>query len=246
MASSEVKQPRVRTMTTDNAQTNTGFGSPTKKLPPFRLSESRLKKSHEQERQNWWQTTSALFTLLQHANTKLEQAEIRLAELEELATKDDLTGLYNRRGFMEAFARELDRAERGQSEGGLIIMIDLDNFKTINDTHGHAAGDAALKLFGKALQNEIRDMDVAGRLGGDEFALLFANADKRKTAARAQALAARLNNVSLIWKGNEIPVRASLGMKIYKAGDRIQRVFADADACLYSFKRKMKGMKMPA
>ena len=233
-------------MTTETIQTSTGLSSAHADLPPLRLYESGHEKIRSRERENWWQTTNALMSLLNQANTKLEQAEKRLAELEELATKDDLTGLHNRRGFIEAFERELDRAARGQSEGGLVILIDLDNFKAINDTHGHAAGDAALKVFANALNNEIRNMDVASRLGGDEFALLFANADKKKTAARAQALAARLNNVSLIWNGIEIPVRASLGMKVYKAGDSIKRIFADADARMYDLKRKTKEMKMSA
>lgn len=246
MVWNEVKQPRVRTMTTDNAQTNSGFRSITNDLPPVRLYESPRESADQNDHENWWQTTNALMILLKQANSKLADAEKRLAELEELATKDDLTGLHNRRGFHEEFARELDRAVRGQSEGGLIILIDLDNFKSINDTYGHAAGDAALKLFAKALQSEVRGMDVAGRLGGDEFALLFANASKKGTASRAQALAARLNNLSLVWQGEEIAVRASLGMKVYKAGDSIQRIFADADARMYRSKRQSKGEKIPA
>lgn len=171
---------------------------------------------------------------------ELEDAKKRIAELEQLTTTDDMTGLTNRRGFIHAFEQELDRTNRGISTGGLLIMIDLDNFKMINDTYGHAAGDEALKLVASSLGQHIRKMDVAARMGGDEFVLLFANAGKTRALGRAQSLALKLNSLQLKWKGYHIPVRASIGVKDYGAGDNIEAVFAEADATMYKAKEQSK------
>lgn len=168
-----------------------------------------------------------------------EQAE-RIRHLEAIATTDELTGIHNRRGFFTQFHKELDRAARGQSEGGLLILIDLDNFKTINDTHGHPAGDAALKLVARTLAADIRVMDTAARLGGDEFVLLLANTNRDKAAIRARDLVARLNALSLVWYGTEIPVRASLGLREYNPGDKAERIFKDADTAMYASKLENK------
>ncbi len=198
---------------------------------------------HKEEKDSWWRAQSATIALLKQAEKSLEAAQARLQEqqerisqLEAIATTDELTGINNRRGFFTQFYKELDRANRGQSEGGLLIMIDLDNFKAINDTHGHQAGDMALKLVAKTLVADIRIMDTAARLGGDEFVLLLSNTDRIKAAARARDLVGRLNSLSLIWFGAEIPVRASLGLREYAKGDTPERIFSDADASMYENK----------
>lgn len=157
-------------------------------------------------------TLSNTIALLKQAHLMIEKAEEkisaqnkRIARLERVATTDELTGLTNRRGFYEAFVRELDRCDRGMSSGGLLILIDLDNFKSANDTYGHLAGDACLRLMGRTLFNEVRAMDVAARLGGDEFVLLLSNTTKCEAAKRAQELAARLNNLAVAWYGKKSP-----------------------------------------
>ncbi len=200
------------------------------------------------ERDGWFRTMSASVSLLKHASTRLEQAdtviaemEKRIAVLEQQATHDELTGLMNRRGFFETFTQELGRVERGFSEGGLLILIDLDNFKMINDTYGHQAGDMALRLVGKTLASGSRVMDVCARLGGDEFVLLLANTEREKALVRAQNLIKQLNNLSLVWYGAELPIRASLGLKDYGKGETPDSIFGEADARLYHQKRSNKG-----
>ena len=180
---------------------------------------------------------------LETAQARIREQEERIAHLEQIATTDELTGICNRRGFFTQFYKELDRATRGQSEGGLLILIDLDNFKAINDTYGHQAGDAALKLVAATLSADIRLMDTAARLGGDEFVLLLANTDRIKAAARARDLIGRLNALSLIWLGAEIPVRASLGLREYVSGDTAERIFGDADTAMYESKLGNKFLK---
>ncbi len=191
--------------------------------------------------------TEASLKLLKQAHRLIEQSELkireqekRIATLEKISTTDELTSLTNRRGFMGAFDAELDRVNRDKSQGGLLLMIDLDNFKTINDTYGHAAGDAALQLVGKTLQSDIRRMDIAARLGGDEFVILFVNTDRKQAAERAQFLIKKLNNLSFIWKGEEIAVRASLGLKNYKNGEQAEHIFAAADHDMYENKKNFK------
>ena len=181
--------------------------------------------------------------MLDEAETKIREQDTRIAFLEELATTDELTGLKNRRGFLDSFMRELDRCNRALSCGGLLVLIDLDNFKSVNDTYGHLAGDACLRLVGRTLDSEIRQMDVAARLGGDEFVLLLSNTTKAQAAKRAQELAWRLNNLSVAWYGEEIPVQASLGLRDYGANDTVKEIFNDADMKLYANKQKRKPNK---
>ena len=206
---------------------------------------------HEVEKDSWWRSMSTTLTLLKQAHNIIEQSAERIneqtkriRELELLSHTDVLTGVSNRRGFIQAFTRELDRLDRETSQdkilGGLLIMIDLDNFKSINDTYGHAVGDTALKVVAQTLISDIRAMDVAGRIGGDEFVLLFANTTRKQALERAQFLIKKLNNLSFVWNGKEIPVRASLGLKEYKKGSKPENILGDADADLYVNKRQLK------
>lgn len=179
-------------------------------------------------------------TALSDAKAQLETQRQRINVLETLSHTDELTTLANRRGFNDVFVRELDRVKRAQSKGGLLLMIDLDNFKGINDTYGHDAGDAALQLVAATLTATVRRMDTAARLGGDEFVVLFANADTAQAASRAQQLSVRLNSLYLRYKGERIPLRASIGMKSYKAGDTVEDIFVAADKTMYAAKSARK------
>lgn len=180
------------------------------------------------------------YQAIEKAEDTISNQNARIKALEGLLTTDELTGLCNRRGLLDALARESDRMTRGQSSGGLLIMIDLDLFKDINDTHGHAAGDAALRKVAAFLLEHVRDMDVAARLGGDEFVLLLPNATKSMIFNRATQIRKGLNALSFAFDGKTIPVRASLGLKDYIPGCNIDHILHAADQDLYADKNRRK------
>ncbi|MDB5490236.1 MAG: hypothetical protein JWO78_85 [Micavibrio sp.] len=206
-----------------------------------------LIEKHSHEISGWNRKMGATLAHLKYAYDTLSFAEAeivslqsRVTILENLTTTDDLTNLKNRRGFYEAFRHEIDVCNRMKTVGGLLVMIDLDNFKSVNDTYGHQAGDAALKLVARTLSGEIRKSDVAARLGGDEFVLLLSNTTKEKAVSRAQMISWQLNNLSLAWNGDIIPLQASIGLKEFGANDRIEDIMQSADDTMYANKSERK------
>ena len=121
-------------------------------------------------------------TLLQHSGAALPTGAATsprflqgvIDALVDLSSRDGLTGLTNRRGFELALAREMDRVARS-GESALLLMVDIDHFKRVNDTHGHAAGDLVIRAVADALAQSVRPMDLVSRIGGEEFAILLPN-----------------------------------------------------------------------
>ena len=196
------------------------------------------------KKDSWWSSRHSTLSLLRQAKFLISQSEARIKELEKISNTDELTNLLNRRGFMRALEKELDRTNRGHSKGGLLIMIDLDNFKMLNDRFGHDVGDSALRLVGKTLNEDIRLMDFAGRLGGDEFILLFSDTTGKNALSRAESIIRKLNNLSFIKSGQEVQVRASLGFVEYKQGDEIDVIFKQADKQMYQDKNNKKAGRL--
>lgn len=152
---------------------------------------------------------------------------------ESLAKIDALTGLYNRVSILESAQLFLDESQRYQTSF-CVIMIDLDNFKEINDTYGHSAGDKVLKRLSLIFQNVIRSSDRFGRWGGEEFLVLL----PQTTYLQAKELAERLRLAFSSYKFEQIGYRtASFGVASFKDGDTIESLIAKADSALYDSKR---------
>jgi len=161
--------------------------------------------------------------------------------LRNLAMVDSLTGLYNRRFAEQRLAAEVARSER-KGHPLTILTLDLNNFKEINDTHGHPAGDLVLQEFAARLNNVIRGGDLAVRLGGDEFLVLLPEC----TSQQLQLVLGRLGSLRVDWHGQEIPITFSAGWKQYEMGERPEEMLARADELLYTRKRAGKKMQQPA
>lgn len=131
-------------------------------------------------------------------------------QLEKLAITDELTGLTNRRGFMAHIEEELWRAQRF-GHGVSVLLFDLDHFKRVNDTWGHAQGDIVLKAFARVLENSSRRTDRVGRLGGEEFAAVLSETDKEGAAIFAEKVRAATEALEIYSEDQRIPVTVSIG-----------------------------------
>jgi diguanylate cyclase (GGDEF)-like protein/PAS domain S-box-containing protein len=158
--------------------------------------------------------------------------------LKELARIDDLTGLANRRYFMQKMDMELSRVQRGGGQQSTVMMLDLDNFKAINDTHGHGAGDLVVKHFGNLLREQIRRYDVAGRLGGDEFGVILSGTTVHDSRIFAERLRRKIADAPVNVNGTAISFTISIGMSNMDAGDTdTETSLTRADEALYRAKR---------
>jgi diguanylate cyclase (GGDEF)-like protein len=155
--------------------------------------------------------------------------------LRSLALLDPLTGLYNRRFAEQRLAAEVARSER-KGHPLTVMTLDLNNFKQINDTYGHAAGDEVLRKFALRLNKVIRGTDLAVRLGGDEFLVLLPEC----TLDQVQVVLGRLGSIEVEWQGQRIPVTFSAGWRQYEMGDRPDELLERADQALYARKRASK------
>ena len=129
----------------------------------------------------------------------------------DLSSKDALTGLLNRRSFEMALAREVDRVARS-GEPALLLVLDIDHFKAVNDTHGHAAGDVVIQAVGRAIAQTVRPMDTAARVGGEEFAIIMPNCPSSFGVTVAERVRERVEALNVeIPSGSALKVTVSLG-----------------------------------
>ena len=153
----------------------------------------------------------------------------RIAYLETLSLSDEVTGLMNRRGYMTALQRELAAAKRDPQAHGVVMMFDLDDFKAVNDGHGHAAGDAYLS-----------SSDIVARIGGDEFAVILTRAAAKPGIARAGSIQKLINSKIMTWRQHTLQFKSSCGIATYTGRDIAEAVLVSADLKLYADKQKRK------
>jgi diguanylate cyclase (GGDEF)-like protein len=173
-----------------------------------------------------------------HLATALDNAK-RYEEALHLAEKDALTGLFNHRGIHRRLAGAALRAQQGDSELSL-VMIDLDDFKLLNDTYGHPAGDAVLKQVSDAVRAVLRHADLAGRVGGDELLLVLPNTGSEGSLQLAERLRATLAAQPYVTAGgHSIPVRLSLGVATFPHdAQSLGQLIETADSNLYASKQQ--------
>jgi diguanylate cyclase (GGDEF)-like protein len=169
------------------------------------------------------------------------QLLMRVSELSEMASRDEMTGLYNRRHFYEVAEAELARAQ-ARRDTLSILLLDLDGLKTINDEYGHGVGDIIITSLAGIISRHIRGSDVAARLGGDEFGIIMAGTDKRGAFALAQRLWAEMESKPLYENGTtELMVSVSIGVAGYPwGGDSLDEMLHWADADMYANKVSRK------
>nr|WP_280868814.1 GGDEF domain-containing protein [Herbaspirillum sp. LeCh32-8] len=139
-------------------------------------------------------------------------------ELQEFALTDFLTQLPNRRYFMKRLEEEHGRLLRNVDGRAAVLMCDLDHFKVVNDTHGHAVGDLVLKNFADVLREQLRKSDTVGRFGGEEFAVILADADAAVAIGFAERLQRSFAARPLVLDDKTIAVTLSIGIAIMHAG----------------------------
>jgi diguanylate cyclase (GGDEF)-like protein len=161
-------------------------------------------------------------------------SEQQTRALRMAATRDDLTGLLNRKAFLDLAAGQIADTAVAKP-GGVLILADLDHFKAVNDTYGHAAGDEVLQAFAEACQDTVRSTDLAGRYGGEEFVLLLPGASADRAESIADEVSRRLALASKE-DGLQMPT-VSYGVATYDAGTAgLEALIASADAALYTAK----------
>jgi diguanylate cyclase len=182
---------------------------------------------------------------VQDAETRIHELEGKLAELSELVREDQLTGSLNRRGLDEVFEREVARSERRKSPL-CIAMLDLDDFKKLNDTHGHTAGDHALIHLVKVVKDTLRVMDVIARFGGEEFMIVLPETpleDAVQTVTRVQR---ELTKQIFMYNNQRLLITFSAGVALHHPGEVQESIIKRADEALYKAKKAGKNRVVAA
>ena len=159
----------------------------------------------------------------------------RLEVAESLADRDTLTPSFNRRAFLRELHRTMSEVERYKTPAA-VLYIDLDGFKAVNDSHGHAAGDAVLRHVARVLVDSVRGSDVVGRLGGDEFGVILNRVSPEEAAAKAASLIEAVNTTAVLHAGVPHRVCGSIGVHVIAMVEDPETAIARADEAMYAEK----------
>lgn len=179
---------------------------------------------------------AALMGEVERLKRESDATRKKLLDTERAANQDMLLPVLNRRAFVREITRFAAFAER-YGTPAVLIYFDLDGFKSVNDVHGHAAGDAALHHFADLLISQVRGTDVVGRLGGDEFGIVLAHATLEQAQTKAEILRSALRGNQPRWQGKAISLSFSYGAYELRVGESADTALANADHAMYASKR---------
>ncbi|VXA92515.1 Diguanylate cyclase DosC [Brevundimonas sp. G8] len=173
---------------------------------------------------------------IERLRVELEAWKTRAAAAEAAADHDVLTPALNRRGFVTALQRTMAYCQR-HGVSAVLLYLDMDGFKSVNDRLGHAAGDAALVAVAELFLANLRESDAVGRLGGDEFALLMLHAGYEEGRAKARQLSEALKTEGFIWDGQKTELGGSFGVRAWDGHTDAEVWLTEADAAMWVRKK---------
>ena len=176
--------------------------------------------------------TEALMEEIARLRGEIARLELRCDELDRLACHDTLVPVANRRGLVRQLDMLIARHERHGTPGAL-MFVDVDGLKSLNDSFGHSAGDAALIYLAGVMVAAVRQSDVVARLGGDEFAILLDHADEASALDTAERLANRIAGSDFLFAGQPLPLSVAIGITAIEKGDTAEIVLDRADQEMY-------------
>jgi len=182
---------------------------------------------------------SLLLTDVGKLRRQLSEARDRIAELEQLADEDALMPIANRRAFIRELTRLMALGQRYGAQAS-IAFFDMNGLKKLNDTYGHAAGDAALLQIARTLIENVRNTDVVGRLGGDEFGVLLVQTDRELAQTKADELAIAISDRPFVWQGETLALSIAVGVYTFNGDEHVGEALEAADRAMYEQKRRMK------
>ncbi len=165
----------------------------------------------------------------------ITHSKLQQQGLHALAHTDELTGVDNRRAFMRRAEEELERARRYGLPAAM-LMIDIDHFKAINDSVGHAGGDEVLRSFASTARTVVRQSDLFGRVGGEEFAALLPHTAREGAQAIGERLLQQVRQRPAVWAAAAVPYTVSVGLSLATTDQTVQQLMASADRALYRAK----------
>jgi diguanylate cyclase (GGDEF)-like protein len=173
--------------------------------------------------------------VLTRLSTELAEMKAKLEAAEDLADRDPLAPVFNRRAFLRELHRTMSEVERYKTSAA-VMYIDLDGFKAVNDEYGHSAGDAVLRHVGLLLLDSVRESDVVGRIGGDEFGVILNRATALEAQTKAQGLSDKINSSAILHAGVAHRIRASVGVHAIAMVEDPETALARADEAMYAEK----------
>lgn len=205
--------------------------------PPIQPPENTLSVT------DWPASAQTLIDSLRQENERLREQliaqSLQLQSAQGMADSDVLTPTLNRRAFLRETQRAMADCRR-YGEDACLIFLDMDGFKSINDAHGHAAGDAALVYVAQTLNASVREGDSVGRIGGDEFAVLLRRADLQSSRIKAMKLEAELMMGTFEHNGLHLKTGGSFGVRAYAGQASAEAWLSEADAAMFLVKKSTR------